>query len=59
MADAHAEVCTALQALPRPVTREAALASAAVILDPLGLTQQYTKWWDAGNGDSLLGKLNG
>ena len=60
MADPHAEVWMALQALPRPIDASTALATAATVLDPMGLTQQFTKWWDdGGNGDVVLRRLNG
>lgn len=58
MADPHTDVMAALQALPRPVTREAALAAAGAVLDPLGRTQQFQKWFET-NGDVVLRGLNG
>ena len=58
MADPQALVWNALVALPRPVDSVAALAAAAHILDPMGLTQQFGKWWEQ-NGDTVLRRLNG
>ena len=58
MADPQAEVWAALEALTRPVTKEAALAAAASVLDPLGRTQQFQAWFEA-NGEAVLRKLNG
>lgn len=58
MADPHADVWTALQALPKPVTRDAALVAAATVLDPLGRTQQFSKWFEV-HGDLVLARLNG
>jgi hypothetical protein len=51
-------VWDALACLPRPVSRQACLDAAAPILDPLGLTQQFTDWF-VRNGDAVLRRLNG
>lgn len=59
MADAQALVWEALQALPRPVDADTALAKADEILGPLGLAQQFRAWWKNNNGDAVLGRLNG
>ncbi len=44
--------------LPKPVTTADALAAAAEVLDPIGRTQQFQKWFEK-NGDVLLRRLNG
>lgn len=56
--EAQASAWAAMQALPRPVTREAALAATEPVLAPLGLQQQFVQWWDQ-NGAAVLRRLNG
>ena len=58
MADTQTDVLNAMGALPRPITREAALAAAAQVLAPLGLEQQFREWFKQ-NGDAVLRRLNG
>lgn len=58
MADPQADVWEAMRALPKPVTQADALAAAATVLDPLGRTQQFSKWFEV-NGDLVLRRLNG
>ena len=48
----------ALDALQRPATADAALACADATLGPLGLNNQFRKWWET-NGAAVLRRLNG
>ena len=58
MVEVHEAVWAKLCELPKPVTTPDALAAAAVVLDPIGRTQQFAKWFET-NGEALLRRLNG
>ena len=60
MADEQASQAAwdAMNALPRPVTENAALAAAEAVLAPIGLNNHFAEWWKS-NGAHVLRRLNG